>query len=124
MENRNIQGGFQPFLNFKAAGSTDIFQVDSSEAGSHPGYRLDDFLRVLCVKADGNGIDAAEFFKKDGLPFHDGHSGIGADVPKAQDRGAVGYHGNGVGLDGIGISGFLIIGYHLAWLRHAGGIGE
>ena len=32
MENRNIQGGFQPFLNFKAAGSADIFQVDSSES--------------------------------------------------------------------------------------------
>ena len=55
MENRNIQGGFQPFLNFKAAGSADIFQVDSSEAGSHPG----DVYQRQCL----NRCRGLSFFK-------------------------------------------------------------
>ena len=63
MENRNIQNLFQTFLDFKASGSTDVLQVDTAEAGSKIGHGFDDFLGVLCVQADGNGIDIAEFLE-------------------------------------------------------------
>ncbi len=57
MEHRNIQRFFQPFFNFKAAGGADVFQIDAAEAGSDPGDGLDDFLRILGVQADRNGVD-------------------------------------------------------------------
>ena len=124
MENRNIQEGFQPFLDFKTAWRADIFQIDAAEGGSYIDNGADNFFRILCIQADGNCIDIAEFLEQNRFSLHDGHGGIGADISKAQYGAAVRYHGHGVGFPCIGVGRFRIFGNYLAGLRHAGGVGE
>ena len=120
----NIQELFQTFFDLKAAGCTDVFEIDTAERGSDIDDCADDFFRVLCVQADRHGIDAAEFLKENGFSFHNRHSGIGTDIAKAQYSASVGDDGHGIGLDCILISGLAVCGDHFTWLCHTGCIGK
>ncbi len=124
VKNGDVQGGFQPLFNLKASGGGDVLQIDAPEAGSHPGHRLDDFLRVLGVQTDGDGIDAPKFFEQDGFSLHNRHGGMGPDVSQAQDGAAVGYHRYGVGFHGVCIGSRFVLGDDLAGFGHAGGVGQ
>ena len=66
VENRDIQSGFQPFLNLKAAGSADVLQIDAAKAGSKPGDCLDDLFGILGIQSDRNSVNTAEFLEKYG----------------------------------------------------------
>ena len=71
----NVKKLLQPFFNFKTSGCTDILQIDASESRSDIDDCADNFIRILCIKADRDCIDAAKFLEKDGLAFHDRHGG-------------------------------------------------
>ena len=103
VEDGNIEFLLEPALDFKAAGSGDVLEVDAAEAGSYHLYGSDDLVRILGVKADGEGVDTAEFLEEDAFALHDGHGRIGADVSETEDSGAVRDDGNRVLLDGIGV---------------------
>ena len=122
MEYRNVQNLLQTFLNFETTGSTDVFQIDSAEAGSQIGHSLDDLFGILGVQTDGDSIYITEFFEEDCLAFHNGHGCVGTDVAKTKNRASVGDNGYGVGLHGVFVSSFLVLGDYFAGLRNTGSI--
>ena len=111
-------------LDLKAAGRSDVLQVDAAEAALEQGHGVDDLVHVLAVNAQGNGVHAAEGFEQDTLPFHDRHPGHRADVAQAQHRGAVGDHSHGVAAAGEGVA-LGRVGLDLqAGLGNPGGVGQ
>ena len=60
MEYGDVQNLLQTFLNFETTGSTDVFQIDSAEAGSQIGHSLDDLFGILGVQTDGDSIYITE----------------------------------------------------------------
>ena len=123
VEHGNGQLFFQTALDFKAPGRGDVLQIDAAETGGNVLHRADNLLGVLGVQTNGNCVHAAEFLEQHGLALHDGDGGLCADIAKTQHGAAVGDHGDGPSLEGVGVH---IIGICMdfpAGLRHAGGIG-
>ncbi len=124
MENGDVQLRFQAALNLKAAGGSDVLQVDAAKGGGQVFDGLDDFLGVLGIQADGEGIHIAKGLEQHGLALHDRHGGLRPDVAQAQHGGAVAHHGHGAALDGV-LIGIVLVGVDAAaGLGHAGGIGH
>ena len=93
VEYGDVQHCFQPFLDLKATGRTDIFQIDAAESGSQISNRFNDLFGILCIQADRNRVYSAKFFEKNRLSFHYGHGGIRAYIAKAEDGASVGNNG-------------------------------
>ena len=123
VEDGDVQALFQSFLNFKTARRRDIFQIDPAKDRSDAADRLDDLIDILGVQADREGVDVAEFFEQDSLSFHDRHPGFGADIAKAQDRGAVSDHSHQVPLCSIAVDVLGVRGDPAAGFRDARRIG-
>ncbi|OPY14478.1 MAG: hypothetical protein A4E74_02361 [Syntrophus sp. PtaB.Bin075] len=124
MENGDIEFLFQALLDFEAAGRGNVFQIDPSETGGNPFYSLDDFFRIFCIQADGEGVNAAEAFEQYGFPFHDRQRGFRTDIPEPEDGRSVGDDRNGVFSDGQIIGSFDILRNSEGYPRDAGGIGH
>ena len=82
----------------------------------------DDLFCILCIQADRDRIDSAEFFEKYGLSFHDRHSCVCTNVAKSENRTSIGDNGDGICLHRIFVSGLLILCNDLARLCNAGRI--
>ena len=82
------------------------------------------FFRILRVKADGYGVDAAKFFKQHAFALHDGHGRKRADIAKSKNGAAVGYDGDGIGFYRVSVRFRGILGNDSAWLSNAGSIGD
>ena len=51
-------------FDFEAAGGADIFQVDAAEDGGKVLDRSDNFVGVLGVEADREGVQTGELFEQ------------------------------------------------------------
>ena len=122
VENRYVEKLLEALLYLKASWSGYIFKVDSAEGRSYIDNSLNYLLCILCVKADRNSIDPAEFFKKDSLTLHYRHCCISTYVAKTENRTSVGYNSHCVRLDSILVSSFLVLGNNLTWFCNARGI--
>jgi hypothetical protein len=76
----------------------NVLKVDAAEAGLEEFHRLDEDIRVFCVKADWEGVHAAQIFEKEGLSFHDRNARFSADVSQTQNAGAIRYDSHHVSL--------------------------
>ena len=108
VEDGDVTELLQSPLHLEAPGGGDILQVDAPEALGDKVDGPDHLVHVLGVHADGEGVHPGELLEEDAFALHDGHPGLGADVPQAQDGGAVGddrHHvlppGQGEGLGGV-----------------------
>ena len=111
VEDGDVERLLQPVLDFEAARSGDVLEVDAAEGRRHQFDRLDDLVGVLGVEADREGVDAGELFEQHALALHHRHRRLGADVAEAEHGAAVGDDRDGVLLDrvleGLGAVGWM-----------------
>ena len=122
MEYRNIQALLQLLLNFEAAGRGDVLQIDASEDGSDANNCLYDLIHILCVQADRECVDTAEFLEENTLAFHNRDGSFCADVAETEYGAAVRDNGYRVLLDGIFVYGFRVASDYAAGLCYTGSV--
>ena len=85
---------------------------------------IDELVRILGVHFEVDRVDVGEALEQHRLAFHHGLCGECAAIAEAEDRGAVGDHGNEVAFGGVVVRLALILrdGEHRN--RDAGRIGE
>ena len=124
VEDGNIAFLLQLPLDLKAAGSRNILQIDAAEGAGDQIYRVDEFIHILGLHAQREGVHIAEGLEEDALALHHRHARLGADIAQTQHGGAVGDHGAQVVPPGQ-LIGFVDVLLDLQTGRgHAGGIGQ
>ena len=96
MENGDVTLFFQLALDLETARRGNVLKVDAAEAAGDVVDGLDELVHILCLHADGQRVHIAEGFEQHALALHDRHTGLGADVAKAQNGAAVGDDRRGV----------------------------
>ena len=124
VEDGDVEQLLEPALDLEAARCGDVLQVDAAEARRQPDDGLDDLLDVGGGQADRDGVDAAELLEQHGLALHHRHRRGRADVAEAQDGGAVGDDGDGVGHPRVVARHARVGGDRLADAGDAGRVGE
>ena len=79
----------QLLLDFEAARSRDVLEVDATEGACEQRNRVDDGVYILRTDAERNRVDATELLKQYTLAFHDRHAGLRADITESEDRGTI-----------------------------------
>ena len=124
MENRDITDLLQFPLDFEAAGSGDILQVDAAEGTGDQVDCADDFIHILAADADRERVHIAESLEKGAFALHHRHAGLGPDIAEAEDRCTVGDDSDKVAPPGQGEGFFIILLDLQAGLSHTGGVGQ
>ncbi len=112
VEDRDVERLLEPVLDLEAARRGDVLEVDAAEGRRHELDGLHDLVGVLGVEADREGVDAGELLEQHRLALHHRHRRLGADVAEAEDRRAVGDHGDRVALDRV-LEGLRAVGVDL-----------
>ena len=89
VEDWNLHGLAERFLDLKAIGCLDIFQIDSAECGLEQLAELDDFFGIVAVHLDIKHVHVGKALEENGFAFHDGLAGKGSDVAEPEDRRSV-----------------------------------
>ena len=95
MEYRDIHDFLQFVFNVIAFRRGNIFQIDAGKVLFQQFHGMDEFILVLCVENNGDGINVAESLVECGFAFHNRHGSSSTDVAQAQYAGTVGnnsYH--------------------------------
>ena len=124
VEDGDVALRLQLLFDLEASGSRDVLQVDAAEGSGDEVDRVDEFIHVLGLDAQGDGIHAAECLEQHALAFHDGHAGFGTDVAEAQHRGTVGDDRAQIVAERQVIALVQVLLDLQAGLRHAGGISQ
>ena len=124
MKHRNVQLLDERSFNLHTSGRADVFQVDAAESWCHALHRLNDFLRVFCIKDNGYGIDPRKPLEKGSLSFHHWKRSLRSNVPQTQHRCSIGDHRYDVPFPGIFIGIVPVLGDFSAGLCNARGIGH
>ena len=120
----NVAALAQLFLDIKAFGRFDVFEVDAAESRLQRGDNVDDFIGIGFVHFQIKHINAGEFFKQHAFAFHHGLAGQRADIAQAEHGGAVGNHRHQIAAGGVFIgSQRVVVDFH-AGCRHAGRISQ
>ena len=124
VEDGNIAELLQAAFDLEASWSGDVLQIDTAEGAGEQPDCADDFIHVLAFDAQWDGVHIPEGFEQDAFSFHNRHTGFGADVTEAEDRGAVCDDGDGVPPP-CEIEAFFGMSLDFqTGLRYAGGVGE
>ena len=70
MEHRDVHDLFQALFDDEAFGGLDVFKVYAAEGRPHEPHRLDDFVGVLGIKLDVDGVHVGETLEQHRLAFH------------------------------------------------------
>ena len=89
VEDGNLHGLTQFFLDLEALGRFDVFEIDAAERRFKQLAELDDLFGILAVDFDVEDIDIGKAFEQDRFAFHDGLSGECADVAEAKHGRAI-----------------------------------
>ena len=101
MEDGNLHGAPQLFLDEETFGRFDIFEVDAAEGRLEQLARADDLLWILGGQLDIEDVDIGETLEQHGLAFHHGLAGEGSDIAQSKHGRAVGHHPHQVALTGV-----------------------
>ena len=124
VEYRDVHPLAQGLLDDEAVRSRDILEVDPAEARLEQFDAVDEALRVLGFHLDVDRIDVGEALEKHGLAFHHRLGRQRAEVPEAEDRGAVGDDGDEVALGGIVVGTARVVGDSAHRYRDTGRISQ
>ena len=124
MEHRNVHQLAQLLLDDEAVGGLDVFQVHAAEAGRQIADGIDEFVHILGVHAQVNGVHIGKALEQHRLAFHHRLGGQGPQVTQPQDGSAVGDHGHHVALGGIVVGQLRVLGDRQHRHGHAGRIGQ
>ena len=94
VEDGNRHGATQCFLDVEAFRGFDVFQVDSADGRLEQLAEADDVVGILRTYFEVEYIDIREALEEHALAFHDWLAGQSANIPQAQYRRAIRYHGN------------------------------
>src|SRR5208337_4049914 len=124
VENWNLHGLAQSFLDVETFRGFNVLEVDTAEGEFEKLADLDDLVRIVRIEFDVEHIHVGESLEQHRLPFHNRLASQSADVAEAQDRGSVGHDGNQVTAPGVieSVVGILVDGE--TRLRHAGRVGQ
>ena len=124
VEHRDVEQLLQALLDDEALRRLDVFEIDPAPALPEIADRIDELVRILGVHLEVDRVDVGEALEQHRLAFHHGLCRERAAIAEAEDRGAVGDHGNEVAFGGVVVRLALILrdGEHRD--RDAGRIGE
>ena len=124
VEDGNVALFLQLPLDLEATGRGNILQVDAAEGAAHQIHGVDELIHIVGLDAQGEGVHVGKGLEQGTLALHNGHTGLGADVPQTQNGGAVGDHGAQIMAAGqlIGLADVLLD--FQAGLGDAGGVGQ
>ena len=89
------------FLNDEAFRGFNVFQIDRAKSWFERANDIGELFGVGLVQLDVKTVDIGEFLKQNGFAFHHRFGRQAADVPKPQNRCAIGYNRNKVPARGI-----------------------
>src|SRR5699024_6585073 len=89
VHNRDIEALNETTFDLKAAWCGDIFQVDSAEGWCQASDRINEFINVLGIEHDGDGLQASKGAKQLRFAFHHGQGRLWADIAQSQNGGAI-----------------------------------
>ena len=124
VKDRDVEFFLEDALDFEAFRRFDVFQVDAAEGRRERADDRDHFLDRLGVDLDVEHVHVGEALEQDAFAFHDGLGGQRALVAQAEDRRAVGDHGDEVGFGGQFVSGERIARDFEHRFGDAGRVGE
>ena len=96
VEDRDVHQLAQALLDDEALGRLDVLEIDAAERRAEISHRVDEFVRVLRADLEVDRIDVGEALEQHRLAFHHRLGGERAEIAEAEDRGAVGDHGDHV----------------------------
>ena len=108
MKYRNIYLFLQLALNFKAARSRDILQVNASERRRDILSDIYNLIYILSFQTDREGVDPGEFLKQQGFSVHNRNGRQTSDIAQSEHCGSVADDCHGIALIGIFIDVFRV----------------
>ena len=88
-------------LDDEALGRLDVLEIDAAEGGAEVAHAVDEFVDVLGIDLEVDGVDIGEALEQDRLAFHHRLGGQRAEIAEAEDGRAVGDDGDEVALGGV-----------------------
>ena len=89
VEDRNVALFLQFPLNLEAARRRDVLKVDAAEGTGDVVDRLDEFIHILRLHAQREGIHIAKGLEQHALSFHDRHARFRSDIAQSQNSRAI-----------------------------------
>ena len=124
MEDRDVEQFAQALLDHETFRRLDILEIDAAPAFAEQLHAIDDLVGILGRHFEIDGIDVGEALEQDRLAFHHRLGRERAKIAEAQDRGAVGDHGDEIALDRVVVGEAFVLGDGEHRHRDAGRIGE
>ena len=93
VEDGDVAAFLELALDLKAAGSGDVFEVHAAERAGDERDGIDEFVYIMRLDAQREGIHIAEGLEEHAFALHDRHTGLRADIAEAEDGRAVGDDG-------------------------------
>ena len=90
VEDGDIAALFELAFDLKASGRGNILKVDAAERAGDERDGIDEFVYIVRLDAQREGIHIAEGLEEHAFALHDRHAGLRADVAKAENGRAVG----------------------------------
>ena len=109
MEDGDVHQLAQALLDDEAFRRLDVLEIDAAEGRAEIAHGLDELVGVLGIDLEIDRIDIGEALEQDRLALHHRLGGERAEIAEAEDRGAVGDHGDEVGARGVVIGAARIL---------------
>ena len=122
MENWNIETFLKTTFDFKAAGRTDVLEINSAICGCDPHYRFNDFVDVLCIETNGHTVDRTEVLKQQGFALHHRQRCNRSDIAQSEHGRTVSDDQDGIGFPRVRPPKFWMIGDCLRDPPDTGGV--
>ena len=93
VEDGDIAALFELAFDLKASGRGNILKVDAAERAGDERDGIDEFVHIMRLDAQREGVDVAEGLEEHAFALHDRHTGLRADIAETEDGRAVGDDG-------------------------------
>ena len=109
MKDGNIHFLFQALLDDETLRCLDILQVDTAEGRSHQPHGGAEFIRILGIQLDIDGVHIGKALEQHRLALHHRLGSQCAQIAQPQNRGTVGNDCNQIALVGVVIGHFGMV---------------
>ena len=124
VEDRDVALFFELLLDFKAAGSSDILEIDAAERTADQRNGIDDLVNVLASHTERERVHVAKRLEERALTLHNRHTCLGTDVAQTEHGGAVRNNGDKIAASCQHKALVIVLLNFQARLRDTGGVGE
>ena len=93
VEDGDVAAFLELALDLKASGRGNILKVDAAERAGDERDGIDEFVHIVRLDTQREGIHIAEGLEEHAFALHDRHTGLRADIAETEDGRAVGDDG-------------------------------